>query len=297
MPQHWADAMERGLASMAVDDARVVVAAGFVETVAELTGNSSYTAERGGGAVAAKTVTGPGGSVVVVNYEELRSRPSEDIRRLLAHEAGHIVIASRGVEELSGNRDDDDTEWQWLLKCLTGLAMVELRIERSLAELGYPPAEWSDAAAVDRNMQITNVEVINAVLDRSNAADPRRLQNALLSTLNHVTKLLAYIAGPLVAGGEGFSPAQLSAQGRVNWADYIAPTWDRRLALWGRVPSASEVIPVDSWRDILRESTALEQEFLLDFGFAFEDTPSGGYGFYRKSGDDVFTRRLRRVSA
>jgi hypothetical protein len=54
VPVALADAMAQGLASMHVDNARVVVTVDFVRTVAELTGRASYTTECGSGAVAAK---------------------------------------------------------------------------------------------------------------------------------------------------------------------------------------------------------------------------------------------------
>ena len=149
---------------------------------------------------------------------------------------------------------------------------------------------------MDHSLLITNVEVVNAVLDPA-SADPAHLHDALLTTLNHVTKMLAYVAAPLTAGHAGFSPSQLSADGQVNWADYIAPTWPQRIAFWTPIPPAAEPIPAGAWRTILRESAALEQVLLLDFGFAFENAPGGRYGFYRKSGDDVFTQRLRRARA
>ena len=155
-----------------------------------------------------------------------------------------------------------------------------------------PPAA---ATAVDNSLLITNAEVVSAVADPG-SADPKHLQDALLTTMNHATKVLGYIAAPLTAGQPGFSPSQLSAEGQANWADYFAPTWQRRLALWAPIPPADEPIPVEPWRTILRESARLEQALLLDFGFAFENLP-GGYGFWRKASDDVFTRRLNRARA
>jgi hypothetical protein len=115
--------------------------------------------------------------------------------------------------------------------------------------------------------------------------------------LNHVTKLLAYIAAPLTAGKASFSPSQLSIDGQANWADYIAPTWPQRIALWTSIPPATEPIPIETWRTILRKSFTLEQAFLLDFGFAFVNAAGGSYGFYRRAGDDVFTERLQRARA
>lgn len=47
----------------------------------------------------------------------------------------------------------------------------------------------------------------------------------------------------------------------------------------------------------MRESAALEQALLGDFGFAFRTSPNGDVGFYRTSGDDVFMRRQEHARA
>jgi hypothetical protein len=291
-----AEAMAQGLASLNADNVRVLATGNFVEAVAEVTGNPSYTADRGGGAVAARTVTGPTGSVVIVNYDEVSSRSPAGIQRLLAHEAGHVRIDARSTEETSGNRDSDEADWQWWLKCLGAQAIVEFRIERSLAELGYPAAEWAAAPHVDHSLLITNVEVVSAVKDPA-SADPAHLHDALLATMNHATKLLAYIAAPIAAGQPGLAPSQLSAAGQEHWADYIAPTWQRRIDLYASIPSAVEPVPVEEWRVILRKAAVLEQRLLRDFGFAFRTLPGGRYGFFRKASDGVFDRRLQRAQA
>jgi hypothetical protein len=289
--------MTEGFASLQVDDVRVVTTVNFERTVAQLTGNTAYTTARGGGVVAAKTVTGPDGSTVVLNYNELSSRTHADIRRLAAHEAGHVLIDARGTEETSGNRDPGESDWQWLLKALGAQAIVEFRIERSLAELGYLAAQVAAPVAVNHSLIVINVEVVSAVIDPRSSADPGHLQDAVVTTLNHVTKLLAYVAAPLVVGTGDFSPTGLPAEGLVNWRDYIAPTWLERLSLWSSIPSAMEPIHIEAWRTTLRESLILEQKFLLDFGFAFEDAPGGQHAFYRRGGNSMFTERLQRARA
>jgi hypothetical protein len=291
-----AEAMAQGLASLNADDVRVLATGNFVETVAEVTGNSSYTADRGGGVAAARTVTGAGGSVVIVNYDEVASRSPADVQRILAHEGGHVRIDARGTEETSGNRDADEADWQWWLKCLGAQAIVEFRIERSLAELGYHAAEWLTPRHVDYSLLITNVEVVSALIDPA-SADPAHLHDALLTTLNHATKLLAYIAAPLAAGQPGLAPSQLSTAGQEHWADYIAPTWQRRVDLYAAIPSAAEPVPVEGWRVILRKAAVLEQRLLRDFGFAFSTLPDGRYGFFRKASDAAFEERRQRALA
>lgn len=288
--------MTQGFESMGVENVHVVVTTNFVATVAELTTNTAYTATRGNGAVAAKTITGPDGSIVVLNYGELSSSSPALIQRVAAHEGGHLMIGGRGCEETSGNRDPGDSDWRWLLKCLGATAIVEFRIEKRLAELGYEPAEWGSAASVDQGLLAVNAEIVSAVCDPA-SNDPRHLHDAVITTLNHATKMLAYIAAPLASGRSGFEASQLSAAGQANWADYMAHTWDQRIATWGAIPSAAEPIAVEVWRATLRECVVLEQKLLLDFGFVFEDAPGGEYGFYRRSSDAVFTRRWHRLQA
>jgi hypothetical protein len=175
-----------GLASLNADDVRVVAIRNFAEAVARATGNPTYTADRGSGVAAARTVTGPGGSVVFVNYGEVSSRPPADIQRLLAHEGGHVRIDARVTEETSGNRDPGEADWHWWPKALGAQAIVEFRIEQRLAELGYPAAEWAAADHVDHALQVTNVEVVSAATDTA-SADPARLQDALLQTTGRTT--------------------------------------------------------------------------------------------------------------
>jgi hypothetical protein len=117
----------------------------------------------------------------------------------------------------------------------------------------------------------------------------------LLTTLNHFTKMLAYIAAPLTAGKPGFSPALLSLEGQANWADYVTPTWQQRTAFWNSIPPATEPIPSKPWRTTLRESAMLEQALLSNFGFAFSTHTDGNYGFYRTASYDTFTQRLERA--
>jgi hypothetical protein len=138
----WIAAMEKGFLSMGITDAQVIVSANFAAKVAEATGDDTYTTDRGSGEVGARTVLGANGSVAIFNYHELKSRTPSVIQRMAAHEAGHIIINDRKTEEMSGNRDAAENIWRWTLKCLGGLAIVEFRIERRLAELGYPVAEW-----------------------------------------------------------------------------------------------------------------------------------------------------------
>src|SRR4051812_1744109 len=213
------EAISEGVAVFGADDATVVATPNFAGVVAEMTDNPAYSTARGGGVVAARTITGPSGSVIVLNYPEVATRTSSDIKRLLAHESGHVAINARGTEETAGNRDDEDSDWQWILKCLGAQAIVEMRIERGLADLGFPAAESTAPDDVNTNLKIANIEVVNAVCDPA-SEDPLVFHDAILTTLSHVTKFLAHLAAPLIVGNPGFEPSQLPTLGQANWADY-----------------------------------------------------------------------------
>lgn len=294
VPSAHVDAMKQGLAAMQVQDVKVIATSNFVSTIAALTGDPSYAAARGGGVVAAKTIPEGEDSTIVLNFDVLSEGSLSAIEHTLAHEAGHVIINRRGNEETSGFRNQTEAEWQWWLKVLGAQAIVENRIERSLIELGYPASESTLPVHVDESLQIVNDEIVAAVIDPA-SADPAHLRDMIFTTLNHVTKLLAYVAAPLIVGQPGLSPSQLSAEGQTIWNDYIAPSWQRRIESWSEIPPALTPIGLDSWRNILTEARDLERAFLLDFGFKFEDLSNGQYAFHRVGSDELFTERLSRA--
>lgn len=107
-------AIEAGLTAMAESDARIVIVDDFVDTVQRLTRNPAYSAGRGAGVVAAKTIHTPTGDVIVFNAPELRNRDNVLLERLAAHEAGHVKLGKRS-EGVIGRRHLVDSEWRWLL--------------------------------------------------------------------------------------------------------------------------------------------------------------------------------------
>jgi hypothetical protein len=58
-------AIEADLTAMAEPDARIAIVDDFVDTVRRLTRNPAYSAGRGAGVVAAKTIHTPTGDVIV----------------------------------------------------------------------------------------------------------------------------------------------------------------------------------------------------------------------------------------
>jgi hypothetical protein len=294
VPPSWPEAIRRGFETMGVEDVTVVVTTDFARTVAQFSGASTYNADRGGGVVGARTMYGPDGPTTVLNSPELASRPAADVERLLAHEAGHVIVAARRNEEMSGYREDSETDWEWTLKCVGGLAMIEYRIEKALVQRGYPPAESTPTSDADQHLYAVNAQVVEAVLDPANA-DPSRLHDRVVAVLDHATKLLAYIAASVTSERKNFDPAELSADGKANWSDYVASTWERRLGLYNSLPPVTQPITPEQWRAELHEASRLEMDVLRDFGFAFANVPGDGYSFNRVATDVVFTRRLERA--
>ncbi|WP_341716580.1 hypothetical protein QQG74_21615 [Micromonospora sp. FIMYZ51] len=290
----WRDAMAQGLSAVRALDTPVIATDDFVRTVSDLLGSDSYHADRGGGVVAAKTLHGPNGPTIVVNYTAVAGESTALVERLLAHEGGHVLLNRRGNEELGGHRKNAESDWEWMLKCVAGLAIIEFRIELMLAELGYPPAPSATVDSIDEHLGVTNAETFAAIVNPANQ-EPAHLRDSIMSIMDHSTKLLAYVAAPHIAGTAKFDPDALPADGKEDWADYFASTWPKRLRLWGSIPPADQPVPVDAWRNKLRKGAALEVQQLRDFGFAFTTHRDGGEAFNRIARDEVFHQRLERA--
>ena len=200
----------------------------------------------------------------------------------------------RGNEELTGHRRSAESDWEWLLKFVAGSAMIEFRIELMLAEMGYPPAPSTGIDSIDEHLGTTNAETFAAIVNPA-SEEPAYMRDSILAVMDHSTKLLAYIAAPHVAGTAKFDPTALPTEGKEDWADYFASTWPKRLRLWGSIPSATQPVPLDAWRNKLRKGAALEVQQLRDFGFAFSSDRHGGEIFNRIARDKVFHQRLNRA--
>jgi hypothetical protein len=95
--------MQAGLSVTEAADKPVIVTDDFIATVSGLTSQQDYSTGRGAGVVAARTIPGDDGSMIVVNGPETRNRPTQLIERLLAHEAGHVRLNER-KEVVQGRR-------------------------------------------------------------------------------------------------------------------------------------------------------------------------------------------------
>ncbi|MGW5679248.1 hypothetical protein ACWEV4_29910 [Streptomyces sp. NPDC003860] len=157
-----------------------------------------------------------------MNAAGVRTRTHEVIERLLAHEAGHLHLNERG-EGVEGRRTLADAQWEWLLLCIGAFALDELRIERSLARLGYHVAETATIPSADLALQHLNAEVVEALLELANGADPRLLSEAIARTHDWYAKHLAYVAA-FRSDLAGTRLAGLSTRGKQNWDDYVGNT-------------------------------------------------------------------------
>ena len=285
-------AIEAGLTAMSEPDARIAIVDDFVDTVQRLTRNPSYSAGRGAGIVAAKTIHTPTGDVIVFNAPELRNRDNLLLERLAAHEAGHVKLGKRG-EGVTGRQHLVDSEWRWLLLCLGALAIDELRIERALADRGYPVALTGDVDYIDDAMFWLNCELMNALVDPA-SSDVEKFHDSVMSTQDWLTKHLAYVAAYNSSPTPDLSA--LSGHSRQNWDDYIAAHWGKRVAFYETIPDVRTALGASALDSILLTAIDIEADLLSSLGFRLSDGgPGQRYAFHRISSDAQCDRRLQRA--
>lgn len=285
-------AIEAGLTAMAEPDARIAIVDDFVGTVRQLTENPAYSAGRGAGVVAARTTHTPAGDVIVINAPEVRDRDNLQLERLAAHEAGHVKIGKRG-ENVTGRRHLVDSDWRWLLLCLGALAIDEFRIERALADLGYPVAVTGDVDYIDDAMFWLNCELMTALVDPA-SADTRKFHDSVVGTQDWLTKHLAYVA----AYNDSSTPdlSRLSEHSRTNWDDYIAAHWAKRVELYGTIPDARTAIDTATLDGLLLKGLDIEADLLGCLGFRLSaGGPGYDYDFRRIASDAQCDRRMQRA--
>ncbi len=270
----------------------VVAAEDFDGAVRDLTGSTTYSADRGTGTVGAKTLVTAAGPVIVVNTNVLTDTDVALVERTLAHETGHALIDGRG-EGVEGRRGLASLDWTWHLLCIAGFAMQEVRCERAVGSLGYPATDTATAEHLVEVLHATTLDLRQAMHDPT-SEDPWVFMQAVIQVLDRLTKVLAYAGAESLRTGE--APA-ITAQGVLAldaWQEYVAPTWERRLALYQSLPPATAAISEADWRQSLVEGALLEHDLLRCLGFEFEDSVGGGYGFYRRVDDDRLASWVRR---
>ncbi len=270
----------------------VVAAEDFDGAVRELTGSTTYSADRGTGTVGAKTLDTAAGPVIVVNTKVLTDTDLALVERTLAHETGHALIDGRG-EVLEGRRDLAGSDWAWHLLCIAGIAMHEARCERAVGGLGYPAPYSSTAEHLVAVLHETTLELLQAIPEPT-CEDQWVVMQAVIPLLDRLTKVLAYAAAEALRAGEAPAIATQGVLAVDAWQEYVAPTWERRLALYRNLPPATVAMPEADWHQSLVQGALLEHDLLRCLGFEFEDSLGGGYGFYRRVDDDRLAKWVQR---
>ena len=118
----------------------------------------------------------------------------------------------------------------WHLMSLAGYAMEEMRIERYAVALDYPPSAWIRPSNLEDALFFANGDVVLAVTDEA-SSNLDHLMRGIIGVFDRLTEILGYLAAPVLAGTGALPLDELTPDGRANWDDYVAATWDRRLQL------------------------------------------------------------------
>ncbi|MEV4057077.1 hypothetical protein AB0J55_38225 [Amycolatopsis sp. NPDC049688] len=292
------EAMERGLARMGRPDAEVLVTSDLQAAVRRLdTSVPAYTTQRGGGEVAGRTVITPEVSVIVLSDQYLRKSSPHDIERILAHEAGHLVLGESG-EEVGSERLSVKPGWRWKLRYIGGTALEEYRIERAMYDLGYGSSEMAESDSVSSSLHVLNCRVFEAMADPRSHADTVYFEAMILAALSDFAKVLAYCGALSLSGrGRDYPRRELNHFGQANWDDFVGTHWGERLDFFETIPDVRQAGISRFETNVWLQAANLEQELLKRIGFIFQGPPDGGnYYFTRRQDDQVVESRLSRAS-
>ncbi|MCU1634683.1 MAG: hypothetical protein JWM61_3335 [Micrococcaceae bacterium] len=274
--------VETGLLAMGDPEGTVLVTTDFEQSVRTLSGLKDYSAARGSGQVAAKTVE----DQVIINASVLDELADGGLKRLAAHEAGHVLMNLR-EEDGRNYHSLATTQWQWNIIGLAVKGMEEYRIERRLAQLGFDPApptalDYWDIILFEINATLAESVVKNLLAEITGAAD------ILVTTL-------AYTIGSSTNPKSTFAVEALPPYARQNWDDFVAPTWERRVQLYQDLPTCSEPISSSDWEVKIKEARSLENELFRSFGWELSGNGQDEPEAFRRTGDDdLFHRRIAR---
>ena len=211
------------------------------------------------------------------------------IERLLAHEAGHVLLYQRG-EHASRYQHLVNNETDWHLLCIASYAIEEYRIERGLLGFGYPPAEATTTGHLANALAELNYQVIVAVMPGTAV---EHMRAAVLSAQDVFTKVLADTAAADTAG-TALNSGLLHGHAGAHWTDYLGESWTRRTALYGSLPDAWTAIADSQWASVLADGIAIERALLSPLGFAYEVVGDSTY-FTRAGSDALFNARVDRA--
>ncbi|MCG8656766.1 hypothetical protein [Yimella sp. NH-Cas1] len=290
-------AIHRGIETMGLEPRHVAVvfARDFDATVRQILASTTYSADRGTGTVAAKTIRTGSESVIVMNAATVDSMDDAGVERLAAHESGHVLLHNRD-EYFGGPPYTEVSEWRYALAAMGALALEEFRIEKSLAVRGYPASPSCAPDHVATLLHWTNVDLINVSTDAA-STDVRYLYNGVLAIADCLTKVLAYSVAFDADGGE---PSGLVQEGKYaveGWHDFVAPSWGSRCRAYRRLPSADHPLSRTKWRTAVAACAEVERSLVRSMGYEFRDSADGGWGFHARLGDAAWQAHVERALA
>lgn len=284
---------ERALAKVGAQYARLVATDDFDRTVQELLGNDTYQGERSSGRVAAKTFIEPA-ATVVLNLTALSTLPDDEIERTIAHEACHVLMYDRREDSYWHHDLASDQAAYDLISMASG-AIEEFRCEVTVVrELGYPGSPNNSSEHLSVNLHNTNVDFLTAVSDPTDD-DLDLLVARVTGTASALSKTLAVTAAGATDLDGDLSLLDLGV-GADDWADYVEPTWQKRLALLRRLPGAKDKLDAPTLREVLLLTAEVERDSLRAMGFSYESRPGGIY-FQRVASDEHLYARVARAVA
>lgn len=285
-------AITEGLDRMACpDSAEVIISADFVSDVRSILRSSTYGIARGTGVVGAKTIpVSADHQIVVVNADSAAQLNPGQLRRMLAHEAGHVLIAARSEELPSG-----DHTWieDQVLTSLAAAALDEYRVEKALYAQGFELAHGVDWSAVGDLTEEVNLAIVSAVVDKSNSDDPEILAGDIAAVHDWSSKVLAYTVAA-VASGALDDVLQVPPVHQADWDDYMDTTWPQRMAAYISAPDATTPMPTMEHQDLISRLVDVERHYLHALGFFYKRYPDT-WGFFRRQDNQLFDARLRRA--
>lgn len=295
-----AAAMDRGLRMVgAPPDVSVIATSDLVSVVELLEPDSgTYTVERGPlGEVAAKTIHENGTTTIVVGPSAL-ARPIEDIERLLAHEGGHAVLHAAD-EATPKIMMKTSTTGPAILRGFAAICLDEHRIERRLAELGYPIAEHGDDETLREYMFAVPVGLVNACMDPRSSGDTLHFAHSVLQTIQPLTISMAYRLGAVSAGGDPIRPGSWPPFEQSMWNELVARNWRDRAELYASVPPAGQSWGGSVAATHLRKAAEIERRLVRDVGFTVSgDVREGSsWAFRRVVHDQILARWMAQLEA
>lgn len=261
-------AMNAGLAVMGLPNLNVVVTDDFVATVRGRTADTTYDDDRNGGTVAARTVTTSVGDVVVVaNWEALSTLTDAEVERVLAHEAGHASIDSRGEDAWSdiGGRFPDHY-WNLQVGYGAAAAIDEYRCEAAVYEAGYRLERGRDDDGLADELFGLNLGLLAADHEYQAHLDVARLRDDVLRVVVFHVRYMGTVAARHLHH-DPVDPIGLNAYARENWETLVAPTWERFVDLYRTIPKASATWPRPAATDTSVTMVGFALDLTLSFGF------------------------------